>query len=376
MTTKDVLRVLSKPLTPLNSILPKRDTILIYSNLGFRDNVRSLYEYLIAHHYNDKYRIVCSLDDYANYPQDVPNVQYVSNVLGLKYFLSSKYVFYSFGKYPIKPASNQVVVNLWHGMPLKTVGNLEKGFENVDYHYFTYTIATSPMFADIMSRSFNCPLDSVLLTGQPRCDVLMSNRVPTESTILWLPTYRNSDRLGSNNSQLAHGFDFPIVESTSQLETLNSTLRSLGYKLVIKPHPMQNVTMSLGEYSNIIVQTQKDCDEQNVTIYDMFLRSSALITDYSSVYFDYLLLNKPIAFTMDDFNQYEDSRGFSMPNPTSLMAGDRIYTFSELLDYVRDVAHGVDRFSKERAEVNRLVNSHQSACASKSILDTVGITLE
>lgn len=377
MSIKDTLKVLSKPLTPLNRALPKRsNSIFIYSNLGFRDNVRSLYDYLVAHHYNDKYSIVCSLDDYEKYSTAPPkNVKFVSNWQGLGYFLTSKYAFYSFGKYPIKPSSRQVVVNLWHGMPLKTVGNLEKGFENVDYHYFTYTIATSPMFADIMSRSFKCPLENVLLTGQPRCDVLFGGSVRPEKNILWLPTYRNSDRLGSNNSNLSHGFDFPLVENVSQLEELNSLLVSLGYTLTIKPHPLQNETMSLGEYSNIKVVTQQDCDSLGITIYDMFMSSSALITDYSSVSFDYLLLDKPIAFTMDDFSEYDGSRGFSVADPQSLMAGCKVRSFEGLLEYVRNVANGVDDYSSERARVNALVNSHQSACASKAILNTVGITL-
>lgn len=376
MGKKEVLKLLAKPLTPLNRLLPKRkNSILIYSNLGFRDNVKSLYDYLITHHYNDKYSIVCSLDDYLNYSSNPPkNVKFVSNVGGLPYFLTSKYAFYSFGKYPIKPSNRQVVVNLWHGMPLKTVGNLVSGFEHVDYYYFTYTIATSPKFANIMSKSFNCPLSSVLLTGQPRCDVLMSNHVPSEKIILWLPTYRNSDRLGSVDCELNQGFGFPLVNSTAQMHTLNRLLASLGYTLVIKPHPMQNITTSLEDYSNVRFQTQDDCDRLHLTIYDMFLSSSALITDYSSVYFDYLLLNRPIAFTIDDLDTYATNRGFSVDNPESLMAGNKIHTFNELLEYINNVAKGIDTFANERARVNSIVNSHQSVCACKDILDRVGIT--
>jgi CDP-glycerol glycerophosphotransferase (TagB/SpsB family) len=375
MDKKELLKVLSKPLTPLNNLIPKRkNSIFIYSNLGFRDNVKSLYDYLISQHYNDNYTIVCSLDDYQSYSSEPPkNVKFVSNMGGLPYFLTSEYAFYSFGKYPIKPSSKQVVVNLWHGMPLKTVGNLVKGFENVDYNYFTYTIATSPMFAEVMSRSFNCPLSNVLLTGQPRCDILLNSQVPTEKLILWLPTYRISDRLNSSDVQLNHGFDFPLIENISQLGILNQLLSKLGYTLVIKPHPMQNVTMHLEEYSNIKIMSQQDYDKQNITIYDTFLRSSALITDYSSVYFDYLLLNKPVAFTVDDITSYSNSRGFSVDNPQSLMAGSKLTTFENLLEYIQNVAKGVDNFSDERVRVNSLVNSHQSKCACKDILTHIGI---
>lgn len=87
--------------------------------------------------YNDEYKIVVSINDFEKYLENPPkNVLFVSNKKGIKHFMKSKYAFYCFGKYPIKPAKSQIVVNLWHGTPLKKIGNLESGLEKIDYNFF------------------------------------------------------------------------------------------------------------------------------------------------------------------------------------------------------------------------------------------------
>lgn len=59
----------------INSIIPKNPKkIFIYSNLGFRDNVKAVYDYLIKNGYNEKYRIICSLNDYK---KQTPKKMYV-----------------------------------------------------------------------------------------------------------------------------------------------------------------------------------------------------------------------------------------------------------------------------------------------------------
>jgi CDP-glycerol glycerophosphotransferase (TagB/SpsB family) len=376
MDKKDILKILFKPLTPLNRVIPKRaDRILVYSNLGFRDNVRSMYDYLIKNGYNKRYEIICSLDDFEKYSGDCPeNVKFVSNRAGLRYFFTSKFMFYSFGKYPIKPSPKQRVVNLWHGMPLKTVGNLEKGCEDNDYMFFTYTIATSEFFGRVMSRCFKCPEENVLLTGQPRCDVLFEGeRRAAERLILWLPTYRTSDRLGSANSGFSEGRCFPLIDEDGQLEQLDRLLGEYGFKMVIKPHPLQNVTEDIESLENISLKTQADFDREGIDLYEMFKRSAALITDYSSVYFDYMLLDRPIGFTLDDIECYGRERGFVTDQPLKLMPGAKIRSFRDMCDFVLQVCKGEDSYSDERRRVNKTVNSHQSGGAAKSISDIIGL---
>jgi len=131
------------PLNLANKIIPKKpNTMFFYSNLGFRDNVKSLYDYCIKKGLNSCFKITVATDEYEKYASSAPeNVKFVSCTRGILSFLRSKYCFYSFGKYPIKPSKNQKVVNLWHGMPLKNIGRLEKGHERDDQNFLNLLIS-------------------------------------------------------------------------------------------------------------------------------------------------------------------------------------------------------------------------------------------
>ena len=163
----------------INSLIRKNpNQIVMYSNLGFRDNIKVLFDYLIENKYNNKYKIICSLDDYKKYINtNIPNVKFVNNITGIYYYLTSKYFFYSFGKYPMKPTKEQMVINLWHGSPLKKIGNLEKDKKRINYNFFTYILATSDMFSKIMQQAFNCKDGQIIICGHPRNDLLFKEKL-------------------------------------------------------------------------------------------------------------------------------------------------------------------------------------------------------
>ena len=148
---KETLKLLFKPLTIVNKVVPKdKNLVMFYTNLGFRDNVKELFDYMISKGLNKKYKIVLSLNDESEIKKIPNGVIVVDNKEGIKYFLRAKYMFFCFGKYPIKPSDSQVVVNLTHGIPLKKLGNTEKGKENIDYN----------IFLDIAENNFDYKADS------------------------------------------------------------------------------------------------------------------------------------------------------------------------------------------------------------------------
>ena len=211
---KKILRICFKPLSICNRLIKKNKKIIFfYSNLGFRDNVKAFYDYLIEKEYNKTFQIIVSANDYEKYREQAPdNVLFVGNKQGIRWFIKAKYAFYCFGKYPIKPSKKQIVVNLWHGMPLKKIGNMEEGLERVDYNYFTYIVATSQLFVPILQKSFRCDASQVIITGQPRNDVLFREnhlmdqaiRKGAEKVVVWLPTYREEKK----------EFPIPVIDST------------------------------------------------------------------------------------------------------------------------------------------------------------------
>ena len=301
---KNVLRLFFKPLTILNKFTAKDSRLIFfYSNLGFRDNVKAMYDYLIEEKFNMGYKFVVSINDYEDYKDNAPeNVTFVNNKEGIKYFMKAKYAFYCFGKYPIKPSKKQTVVNLWHGMPLKKIGNMESGLEKIDYNFFTDIVSTSELFNPILMKSFNCNEKQVIITGQPRNDEMFKEnpimdgavRRGADKVILWLPTYRNEEK----------DFPTPVLTERQALE-LNEMLKLRNAKLIVKIHPLQKLSGEMKKYSYIEFVTQEQLNKSEMTVYSLLRAADALITDYSSVYFDFMMLDRPIGFTVDDIEEYK-----------------------------------------------------------------------
>jgi CDP-glycerol glycerophosphotransferase (TagB/SpsB family) len=377
------------PLSYLNKLVEKNEKkILLYSNLGFRDNVKSIFDYLINNGYNKKYQIICSLDDYENYTDNqIKNVKFISNIQGVHHYLTSKYCFYCFGKYPIKPSKKQIVINLWHGMPLKKIGNMESNYRKEDFNYFTHVLSTAPFFSPFMMEAFNCRQDQVLISGQPRNDELfVDNNVKEifnisdyKKVIVWLPTFRVSTRLNLRNhlSKKNTELSFPIVDDKTKMTKLNNLLALDNSILLIKPHPMQDLVESdLVQYSNVRIVQQQDLNEKSISIYNLLKEADALLTDYSSVYFDYLLLNRPIGFTIDDINEYKESRGFVVDDPLEVMPGEKVKNYDDFIRFIEKIIDEDDKYANERHKINNLCNTYKDGNSSKRIIEFCGITLD
>ena len=347
----------------LNTLISKkRDRIVIYSNWGFRDNIRTLYQYLVDNGYQDKYEIICASNNFYHLKKD-KKVKFISIYNGLYYFLTSKYFFYSFGKYPIKPTKKQMVVNLWHGMPLKKIGNLENGMENIDYNFFTKLV--SDLFTPIMKAAFNANDEQILLVGNIRNDELFEEN--KDKNIIWMPTYRNSKNY--------HDSQDAIIFSLDDLEfnRMNNLLAGYEYHLYIKLHPLEESHFKFkNNYSNIHMLSEDIISQNYGTLYKFLGTTSALITDYSSVFLDYYLLNRPVAFTINDYEEYKEKRGFVFEDVKSLMVGPTISNFDELLKFLLSVMKSEDEFYIERNKVNSVVNSIQKDF-TKTLLENIGI---
>lgn len=379
---KDTLRLLFKPLTIVNKVIPKdKNLVLFYTNLGFRDNVKELYEYMVDNGLNKRYKIVLSVDDESMIKKLPRGVVVVNNKEGIKYFLRAKYMFFCFGKYPIKPANGQVVVNLTHGIPLKSLGNTEKGKEKVDYNFFTYVVTCSEYYRQIMKNCFGCYDNQILIAGQPRCDRLFMELPAIDSKIkkgagkliVWMPTYRFTSMEESHKELLKWPFSLVNGENIKELDEI---LRKIDTKLIIKLHPLQafnDVDYKSLKLSSIEILTQKEIDKRDVNVYDLCRASDGLITDYSSIYFDYLLLNRPIGFVVEDMHKYEMERGFLLEPPKDYMPGRFIKTYEDMLLFVESVVEGTEKYAPDRSRVNHLINYYQDGNNSKRLLEKIGM---
>ena len=384
MSISNYLRWACGIFNPINMIIPKNPRrVVFYSNLGFRDNVRAVYDYMVDEELYKKYEIVCSCNDYKEYQSNIKNIRFVSPIRGFFYFLTSKYLFYSFGKYPVVPAPNQTVINLWHGSPLKSIGAYNKNEEQKKQDYFSYVLAASPFFVPVMANSFHVDSEKVIVCGHGRNDnlfkdcSLLKERFNTESyskIILWLPTFRKQSGKTSDSIENDSETKLAIFDTWSALDELNDHLKSLNMYCIIKLHPLQEwSSQTKGEYSNILFFTHQEFAQQKLDLYRVLPLADALITDYSSVYFDYLLLDRPIAFTIEDISDYADKRGFIFDNPLEYMPGPKIQTKGGFFMFLEACLAGKDDYREKRKKVNDLCNYYKDGNNCKRILQKVNM---
>ena len=90
-------------------------------------------------------------------------------------------------------------------------------------------------------------------------------------------------------------------------------------------------------------------------------------------FFDYLILNRPIGFTISDMTEYTENRGFNFDNPLSYMPGPHIQTKEELYKFIDNLSCGNDEYEAQRKKVNALFNDYTDNQSCRRVLNAVGI---
>lgn len=366
----------------------KNDKKIIYTSFpDFSDNSFAMFCYVANHQLAYKnIWLVNSVKHVGSYKKLARNYTASDNfkiikkksLLGFYHFLTSKFVFHTHGIYNNFPLlKKQVNINLWHGMPLKNIGYLDG---KTDFLKTDYVIATATIFKDIMARVFDINKEKVLLLGQPRNQFLLEPKATlnklfgkksqeNSTTILWMPTYRKSNfgEVRDDGKVLEDG-----LMSNENLIAINDFLTKANATCFIKLHPMDaNSVKSFNKYSNIIFIDNTSFNDQNLNMYSCFASVDILLTDYSSIYIDFLILNKPIGFVVNDFKSYSDSRGFTLTNPLEYMPGKIIYDNKDLIEFLNTtIVLKNDEYVDKRTKINLAFNEVYKK-SSERIFNTV-----
>lgn len=352
--------------------------ILFYINLEFRDNTKVLYEYLIDNRYNEKYKIVCACIDYKKYRDKEPkNVSFVSRYRAIIDFLSAGKIIYSIGHLPIKAAKDQDIIQMWHGAPMKDVDKGTLATHPTGHGYYTKVLSTSEHFAQFWARHFNVKRDTIFVCGYPRNEILFNNTTKYDfgdykKLILWAPTFRKSSQIGVSDSD--SNSLIPILDK-DDFVAFDNYLTSIGVKVIVKLHPIQDLSnYSLIEMNNLILLSHREFLQKGMDLYKLMTQCDALITDYSSIFYDFLLLDRPIGFTVDDVDSFTENRGFWMKNPDLYKPGMKVKSISDLMEFCRNVAENIDNYKDERKRVNTLANDYTDGHYCDRILKEMKIT--
>jgi CDP-glycerol glycerophosphotransferase (TagB/SpsB family) len=268
----------------------------------------------------------------------------------------------------------QVMCYSFHGMGIK-------GFEKdlcskFAHNSFEHFNVTSELFAKMFSENLNADIDRFDITGLPRNDYLfvqpiellnLMNLSSYNKLLIWMPTFRENKLMGNVDGR-PNESGLPVI-SKSGLEKLNDELKHKNYCLMIKLHQWAAECVN-GNWSNIRILTDKDIPDP-YTLYHFLGLMDVLLTDYSSVSTDFLLLNRPIGYVYDDLEEFRKSRYLPLDPIEQYMAGARINTEQQLFDFLNDLED--DSWANERERVANLFLNDRDAGSTERYLKAIGL---
>ena len=165
------------------------------------------------------------------------------------------------------------------------------------------------------------------------------------------------------------------MEYNKDMIDLNSLLCDLNILLVIKIHHLQlDYETFKKDYSNVQLIKDGMLISSDVQLYQMVSMTDGLITDYSSISNDYMLLDRPMIFTLDDYEEYRASRGFSVDDPAQYFPGHHVFNKEELFKAIEDIAKGLDPYKEQRHDLLPIMHKYQDGNSCKRIVDYIGLS--
>ena len=163
-----------------------------------------------------------------------------------------------------------------------------------------------------------------------------------------VPTFRqhkNVKSLSASNTAL------PLIHDGPSAARLNDIARELGVLLVIKPHFAQDLSyVKSQDLSHLRFIDDSFFQKHHLDSYQFVGSCHALITDYSSILFDYLLCNKPVALVWEDIEAYTQNPGFALDPQEAGRGAYKLYSLEDMQAFLQDLAQGRDPLAAQRAE--------------------------
>ncbi len=269
---------------------------------------------------------------------------HIWSLAGINYCLTAKLYIFSSKSSDINywTSGGAIHFNLWHGVGIKNIeyeiktGPIKKHFQSKiariahpeDFRKPDYFLSTSKEMTAHFKKCFRIERGNIFESGYPRNEILVGsyysypgvidneistvlNNISGRKSFLYMPTFRDSNK-ALNESVL----------DLDKLENLNKEKNSI---FLMKVHPNTRFKAKKSTYDTIVFL------DKRMDVYPLLRHVDVLITDYSSVFYDFLLTGKPTIFYIYDYKEYiSDNRDLAMPFMDNI-AGEICYSFSDLM---------------------------------------------
>ena len=366
-----------------------------FNGKSYSCSPKAIYEYMINTDEFKDYKFIWAFVDDKKYKYLEENIN--TTVVKIrekeykKYLAKAKYCIFNY-KIPdfLYPKKNQIFVQCWHGTPLKRLGCDLEHFDNVlntidgikkrykiEASKFTYFISPSKFASEKFISAWNLKEigkeNIIVEEGYPRNDFLFNYKEKdvqqirkklgiendNRKIILYAPTYRSDQHQTGLGYVYKEEIDFKKMEEKFGKE----------YLILFRPHYFIANSFDFDKYKGFVYNVANIDD-----INELYIISDILITDYSSVFFDYANLKRPMIFFMYDLEHYKnESNGFYID--LNELPGPIVETQEDLEKSIEDVDFNIGS-SKKYKEFNEKYNYLDDGNASKRVIEKVILEME
>ena len=366
-----------------------------FNGKSYSCSPKAIYEYMINNDEFKDYKFIWAFVDDKKYKYLEENIN--TTVVKIrekeykKYLAKAKYWIFNY-KIPdfLYPKKNQIFVQCWHGTPLKRLGCDLEHFDNVlntidgikkrykiEASKFTYFISPSKFASEKFISAWNLKEigkeNIIVEEGYPRNDFLFNYKEKdvqqirkklgiendNRKIILYAPTYRSDQHQTGLGYVYKEEIDFKKMEEKFGKE----------YLILFRPHYFIANSFDFDKYKGFVYNVANIDD-----INELYIISDILITDYSSVFFDYANLKRPMIFFMYDLEHYKnESNGFYID--LNELPGPIVETQEDLEKSIEDVDFNIGS-SKKYKEFNEKYNYLDDGNASKRVIEKVILEME
>lgn len=348
--------------------------ILFESFPNFTGNSLALYNEFVKRGYDKIYDLRWAVENTFNEQTNYNVIKFFGLPLSSRNkILENVKVIIDSNRY-IEKTKNNFRLHVRHGLCFKNVPLYTNAIGNVDA-----LITTSQTMKNVDLKVYkNINDKNIIITGFPNNDYMFSPKNLYETGFLkkkyskiigWLPTYRQHNNCSALRCNSKFNFGLPLIKDEKDFNELNEILKMNDVLLLIQLHQNQLMNFKkLPNTENIIFITKSEKDKYKITNADLLGNFDGFITDYSAAYHEYLILNRPIALTIDDLVEYSKSVGFSY-NYLDMIKGYYMLDIIDLKKFIKDVKNNKDDEKTNREISLNKIHQYKDANSTNRVME-------
>lgn len=381
---KKIKLTLVRMIARLAPLVSKDEKLVLFGAMSghyYADNAKYLFEWLIANKDKEEIRPVWITRNYRlfkilkkkRYP-----VRYAFSIGAIRALFRANIAVFTnnmndFSLHYSMVPKDLKLLSLRHGKSVKKVrfarekhkiDTEEAQNRRVEGEQTVYALSTSPFISDIQEACLQIGRKKHVVTGYPRNDALFHKNKRTEKLVKHLGINVNQSKLILYAPSWRHGRNptifFPFDDFHSG--TLHRFLETGSFQLIIRPHKND---LDDENTQNILRQISKGRTRIKILGHDVVPDVNALLpyidvllSDYSGIYHDYLLLDRPMIFIPYDYEEFKEENGF-MYDYYDYLPGPAVTSQKGLQEALKKISNKQEEYSKKRAILRDKVHYYQ-----------------